>query len=247
MENYDTQIVFDIATPWGGLPVSWTIVSTWIVMAVLIVLSWIVGRGLKTNTEKLSRLQVVMETIVVAMRSQVREMSGDNPLKYLPYVGTLFLFIAFANLISIIPWFKVPTSSLSTTSAFAFSVLCAIPFYGIKNGGVRGYIKKYTEPSIFLLPMNIVSDFTSTLAMAIRLFGNMVSGVIIASILMMLVPFVLPLPMTILGLFSGFIQAYIFAVLTIIFVSAVAPEEGAEEQRIEQKNNSVEKTEQLEH
>ena len=243
MENFDAQTVFTIMTPWFSIPISWTVVSTWIVMAVLVVVAFLASRGLSNETGKVSRLQTAMEAVVVTMRAQVREMSNDDPSKYLPLVGTLFLFIAFANILSVIPWFKVPTSSLSTTSAFAFTVLCAIPYYGIKNAGVRGYLKKYTEPTIFLLPMNVLSDFTSTLAMAIRLFGNMVSGVIIGAILMLLVPFVLPLPMTILGLFSGFIQAYIFAVLTIIFVSSVAPAEKNAGGSTVEKNVSVKKTE----
>lgn len=231
MENYDTQIVFTIFS----IPVNWTIVSTWIVMAVLVLLALLAKKGINTD-KKPSRIQTAMEAIVLGMRDQVREMSNDDPLKYLPLVGTFFLFIAMANILSIFPWFKIPTSSLSTTGAFAFAVLLSIPYYGIKNAGVRGYLKKYTEPTIFLLPMNILSDFTSTLAMAIRLFGNMCSGVIIGSILMLLVPFILPLPMTILGLFSGFIQAYIFSVLTIIFVSAVSPVQ-KDETLINVKNN----------
>ncbi|MCQ2913824.1 MAG: F0F1 ATP synthase subunit A [Alphaproteobacteria bacterium] len=218
MENYDAQIAFTLF----GYGINWTIVSTWIVMAVLVLLAFFAGKNINTN-KKPSRLQTAMEAIVLCMRNQVREMSNDEPLKYLPLVGTQFLFIATANILSILPWFKIPVSSLSTTAAMAFMVLMAIPFYGIKNAGVKGYLKKYTEPTILLLPMNVLSDFTSTLAMAIRLFGNMCSGVIIGSILMLLVPFILPLPMTILGLFSGLIQAYIFAVLTIIFVSSVSP------------------------
>ncbi|MCQ2965789.1 MAG: F0F1 ATP synthase subunit A [Alphaproteobacteria bacterium] len=218
MENYDTQIVFTIFS----VPINWTIVSTWIVMAVLVLLALLAKKGISANG-KTSRVQTAMEAIVLGMRDQIKEMSNDDPIKYLPLVGTFFLFIAMANILSIFPWFKIPTSSLSTTGAFAFAVLLAIPYYGIKNAGIKGYLKKYTEPTIFLLPMNVLSDFTSTLAMAIRLFGNMCSGVIIGSILMLLVPFILPLPMTILGLFSGFIQAYIFSVLTIIFVSAVSP------------------------
>ena len=236
MENFDTQIVFTLPMPGFSIPVNWTIVSTWIVMAVLVAVSYLASRGIHQEG-KPSRIQTGMEVIVTVMRDQVREMADDNPMKYLPLVGTLFLFIAFANILSVFPWFKIPMASLSTTGALAFIVLCCIPYYGIKNAGVRGYLKKYTEPTIFLLPMNILSEFTSTLAMAIRLFGNMSSGVIISSILMLLVPFILPLPMTILGLFSGFIQAYIFSVLAIIFISSVSPVE-----REDTKDDSVKKT-----
>ena len=110
IENYDEAIAFTIF----GIPVNWTIASTWIVMALLVLISWLATRGLKTGT-KVSRWQTAMEVIVAGMRSQVREMANDRPMKYLPLVGTFFLFIAMCNLLSIIPWFKVPTASLTTT------------------------------------------------------------------------------------------------------------------------------------
>lgn len=218
IQNYDELIAFTIF----GIPVNWTIASTWIVMALLVLISWLATRGLKTGL-KVSRWQTAMEVIVAGMRSQVREMANDRPMKYLPLVGTFFLFIAMCNLLSIIPWFKVPTASLTTTAAFAFVVVLGIPFYGIRNAGIKGYLKKYTEPTIILMPINILSDLTSTMAMAIRLFGNMLSGALIGSILLMLVPFIVPLPMQMLGLFTGTIQAYIFAVLAVVYLSSVAP------------------------
>lgn len=218
IEQYDKMIAFHLF----GVPVNWTIASTWIVMALLVFVSFLATRGLKTGM-KVSRWQTGMEVIVGAVRSQIREMANDEPMKYLPLIGTFFLFIATCVLLSIIPWFKIPTASLSTTGAFAAVVLAGISYYGIRNAGISGYLKKYTEPSIILMPINVISDITSTAAMAIRLFGNMLSGVLIGSILLMLVPFVLPLPMQMLGLFTGFIQSYIFAVLAVVFMSSVAP------------------------
>lgn len=218
IERYDDMIAFRLF----GIPVNWTIASTWIVMALLVFVSVLATRGLKTGM-KVSRWQTGMEVVVGLMRSQIKEMAGDDPMKYLPLVGTFFLFIAACVLLSVIPWFKIPTASLSTTGAFAAVVLAGIPFYGIRNAGVRGYLKKYTEPSLILMPINVISDISSTVAMAIRLFGNMLSGVLIGSILLMLVPFVLPLPMQLLGLFTGFIQSYIFAVLAVVFMSSVVP------------------------
>ncbi len=216
--QYDSEIAFRLF----GIPVNWTIASTWFVMALLVLISKLATRNLQTGL-KVSRWQTGMETIVALVRSQIREMANDDPMKYLPLVGTFFLFIAACVVLSIFPWFKLPTASLSTTGAFAAVVLMGIPYYGIKNAGVKGYLKKYIEPSIVLMPINIISDVTSAVAMAIRLFGNMVSGVLIGSILVMLVPFVVPLPMQLLGLFTGMIQSYIFAVLAVVFMSSVAP------------------------
>lgn len=218
IEQYDNMIAFHLF----GIPVNWTIASTWLVMALLMLVSWLATRGLKSDL-KVSRWQTALEVVVQLIRDQVREMANDNPSKYLPLVGTFFLFIATCNLLSIFPWFRTPTASLSTTGAFAFVVLAGIPYYGIRNAGFRGYIKKYTEPTLFLMPINVLSDITSTLAMAVRLFGNMLSGVLIGSILLMLMPFIVPLPMQILGLFTGFIQSYIFAVLAVVYLSSVAP------------------------
>ena len=161
--------------------------------------------------------------IVTTIRDQIHEVSGDNPAKYLPIMGTFFLFIAMTNLMTIIPWFKAPTASLSTTLAFSVCVFCAIPYYGIKNAGIKGYLKKFIDPSPVMLPLNILSDFSSTFSLAFRLYGNMLSGAVIASVLMMLAPFLIPLPMQILGLVTGMIQAYIFALLAIVYVSSVAP------------------------
>ena len=163
IEQYDKMIAFHLF----GVPVNWTIASTWIVMALLVFVSFLATRGLKTGM-KVSRWQTGMEVIVGAVRSQIREMANDEPMKYLPLIGTFFLFIATCVLLSIIPWFKIPTASLSTTGAFAAVVLAGIPYYGIRNAGISGYLKKYTEPSIILMPINVISDITSTAAMARR-------------------------------------------------------------------------------
>ena len=192
-------------------------------MAVLTLLSFVVTRNLKT-TLKVSGLQTALEMIVMTIRSQIKEVSGDNPARYIGMMGTFFLFIGLSNLLTIIPWFRAPTASLSTTLAFSLCVFCAMPVYGVRNAGIRGYLKKYIEPTPIMLPLNVLSDFSSTFSLAFRLYGNMLSGAIIASVLMMLAPFLVPLPLQILGLITGTIQAYIFALLAIVYVSSVAPQ-----------------------
>lgn len=219
LELYDEQIAFIL--PYFNFPVNWTIASTWIVMAVLLLVSWLATRHLKTGN-KVSHWQTAMEVMVKIIHGQINEMTkGANTMTYLPFIGTLFLFILTCNLLTIIPTFKTPTASLSTTAALASMVLLGVPFFGIKTAGMKKYLKKYLEPSPAMLPFNILSELTSTGAMAVRLFGNVLSGVIIGSICLMLVPFILPLPMQVLGLFTGMIQAYIFAMLALMYVSSV--------------------------
>ena len=219
LQNIDTMPIFTI----GGITIGGTVFYSWIVMAVLTGLSFWVTRHLKT-TLKVSGLQTALEMIVMTIRSQIKEVSGDNPTRYIGMMGTFFLFIGLSNLLTVIPWFRAPTASLSTTLAFSLCVFCAMPLYGVKNAGIKGYLKKYIEPTPIMLPLNILSDFSSTFSLAFRLYGNMLSGAIIASVLMMLAPFLVPLPLQILGLITGTIQAYIFALLAIVYVSSVAPQ-----------------------
>ena len=220
IEDLDSIIIFHL----GPVGINATLFYSWIVMAVLTIGSWAVTRNLKT-TIQVSRWQTLLEMVVTTIRNQIHDVSGDNPIKYLPMMGTFFLFIAISNLLTIIPWFKAPTASLSTTAAFALCVFCAMPYYGIKNAGILGYLKKYIDPTPLMLPLNVLSDFSSAFSLAFRLYGNMLSGAVIITVLMMLAPFLIPLPLQILGLVTGTIQAYIFALLAIVYVSAVAPNE----------------------
>lgn len=218
IEDLDTLIMFSVF----GIGINATLFYSWVVMAILVTLSWLATRNLKTTPE-VGKFQTAMEMIVMTIRTQIKEVSGDNPAKYLPIMGTFFLFIVTSNLLTIIPWFRAPTASLSTTGAFSLCVFFAMPYYGIKNAGIKAYLKKYIDPTPIMLPLNILSDFSSTFSLAFRLYGNVLSGAIIGSVLIMLVPFLLPLPMQILGLLTGTIQAYIFALLAIVYVSSVGP------------------------
>ncbi len=220
IQNLDSQILFSMF----GLPVNSTLFYTWLTMVFLFLLSKWTTRHL-TASKNISKLQVVMEMLVTALCGQIHDVSNDRPHKYISLIGTFFLFIATANLLSIIPGFDPPTASLSTTVAFASVVFFAIPYFGIRNAGVKGYLKKFIDPTPVMLPLNILSDFSSTFALAFRLYGNMLSGIVIVTVLMMLAPFIVPIPLQLLGLLTGTIQAYIFALLAIVYVSAVAPDE----------------------
>ncbi len=216
--NMDAIPIFRI----GDVTIGSTLFFSWVVMAILVICSWFVTRKLKT-TLQVSHTQTALEMIVMTIRTQIKDISGDNPARYMPIMGTFFLFIGLSNLLTIIPGFQAPTASLSTTMAFSLCVFFAMPIYGIKNAGVLGYLKKYVDPTPIMLPLNILSDFSSTFSLAFRLYGNMLSGVIIATVLVMLAPLLVPLPLQILGLITGMIQAYIFALLAIVYVTSVGP------------------------
>jgi F-type H+-transporting ATPase subunit a len=210
------QIIF---WQYGWFTLNATIVFTWAVMFVLVLGSYLITRRLTTEQHR-SRWQNVLEIIVVTIRKQIAEMGLSQPDRYVGFLGTLFLFIALANLGTIIPGFEPPTSSLSTTTALALCVFVAVPLFGIRDQGLSGYLKSYTEPTVIMLPFNIISEFSRTLALAARLFGNMMSGVMIIGILLTVTPFVFPVLMTLLGLLTGMVQAYIFSILAAVYIAA---------------------------
>ncbi|MBN1276669.1 MAG: F0F1 ATP synthase subunit A, partial [Deltaproteobacteria bacterium] len=166
--------------------------------------------------------QNLLEIIVINMRSEIREISGGKSDPYLAFVGTLFIFILLSNILSVIPGFISPTASLSTTAALAICVFVSVPVYGIISRGFKGYLKQYAQPSPFMLPFNIMGELSRTLALAVRLFGNMMSGMKIIAILLSLAPLFFPIIMHALGLLTGAIQAYIFAVLAMVYIASAA-------------------------
>jgi len=203
----------------GALKLNGTIVFTWGLMFVLAVGSRLITRKLSTDLQR-SRWQNFLEIIVTAIEKQIEEVGLPHPEKYLGFLGTLFLFVAMANLFTVIPGYQPPTGSLSTTVALALCVFVAVPLFGIKNQGMGGYLKSYVEPTVIMLPFNIISELSRTLALAVRLFGNMMSGAMIIAILLTITPFVFPIVMTALGLLTGMVQAYIFSILAAVYIAA---------------------------
>ena len=161
-----------------------------------------------------------MEVIVDGIRQQLREISPRQPMGFLPFLGTLFLFIAVSNLLSIVPGFTPPTGSLSTTAALSICVFFAVPGYGISQIGLLKYLTNYIRPTPFMLPFNVMGEVSRTLALAVRLFGNVMSGTMIGAILLAIAPLVFPVIMQLLGLLTGLVQAYIFAILAAVYISA---------------------------
>ena len=196
-----------------------TIVMTWVLIVVLVGGSHLITRRLSTGL-KISRWQNLLEIVVEGVKRQIEEVGLRQPEKYLGFLGTLFLFIALANLCTIFPGYEPPTGSLSTTAALAISVFIAVPAYGIADSGVRGYLKTYLEPTFIMLPFNIIGELTRTLALAVRLFGNIMSGTMILAILLSITPLIFPIFMTLLGLLTGMVQAYIFSILATVYIAA---------------------------
>jgi F-type H+-transporting ATPase subunit a len=203
----------------GFFKLNATIVFTWALMGVLVLGSALVTRKLSTGRTQ-SRWQSLLEIVVTAILKQIEEVGLEQPKQYLGFLGTLFLFVAASSLCTVIPGFEPPTASLSTTAALALSVFVAVPFFGIAGQGLGGYLKTYVQPTIVMLPFNLISELSRTLALAVRLFGNMMSGAMIVAILLTITPFFFPIVMTVLGLLTGMVQAYIFSILAAVYIAA---------------------------
>lgn len=219
--NPDTIVLWQ----WGMFSINATLLFTWLIMLLLVNLSWLITRRLRYDVE-ISRWQNALEVIVSAIRDQIREVSHQQATRYMPFIGTLFLFIATSNLFAIVPGYHPPTGSLSTTVALAICVFVAVPIYGIAQQGF-GYFKQYVKPTFFMLPFNIIGELSRTLALAVRLYGNIMSGTVIAAILLTIAPFFFPIILQLLGLLTGMIQAYIFAVLAMVYIASATGAHGA--------------------
>ena len=204
---------------WGPVSLNATIVFTWGVMALMVVFALLITRRL-TAQVRFSRWQNLLEILVDGMKNQIREISREAPGRYLPFIGTLFLFIFVCNLLTVVPFYVAPTASLSTTAALALCVFVAVPLFGIRDRGLGGYLKQYIQPTVFMLPFNVMGELSRTLALAVRLFGNIMSGMKIGAILLAIVPILFPVVMHALGLLTGIIQAYIFAVLAMVYIAS---------------------------
>jgi len=207
----------DVVLRRGAVVVTGTVLYSLIVSVILIVFALLVRRGLKRGG---SGWPVAAEFLIEHLEGIMQEMSDSDPRSYTPLVGTMALFIGISNLLGLAPGMRSPTADFSTTAALAVLVFLAVPFYGIRTRGVRGYLSHYAEPSPFLLPLEIVTEFSRTLALAVRLFGNVMSEELIIAVLLMIAGLLIPVPLMLLAVLTGVVQAYIFAVLTVVYVSA---------------------------
>jgi F-type H+-transporting ATPase subunit a len=219
--NSNIQFNPDIVTVGsiGPIEINQTIALTWLVMALLVVFSWLVTRNM-TASLKPTHWQMMLESLVLTINDQIASISRSDPKPVLPFAGTLFVLILTSNLLAIVPGFRSPTGSLSTTTALALAVFIAVPIFGVhRDGGVK-FLKRYIEPTPLMLPFNIIGDLSRTVALAVRLYGNVMSGAVIAAILLTLTPFFFPIVMQLLGLITGAIQAWIFSVLATVYIAS---------------------------
>ncbi len=213
----------------GPFTVSATVFFTWLIMLWLVLGSWWITRKLSASTH-LSHGQNLLEVLVLGICRQIEEISEQPATPYLPFVGTLFIFIAVSNLLTILPGYQPPTGSLSTTAALAICVFLAVPIYGIQQRGLKGYLKRYLEPNPMMLPFNLIGDLSRTISLAVRLFGNVMSGTMIVGILLSIAPLFAPALMRAFGLLTGLIQAYIFAILAMVAIAAATQVQNSQPQ-----------------
>jgi len=218
MDISPDQIVY---WEWGVVTLNATLAFSWVAMVVLAVGSWGITRGLTAGPQP-SRWQGLLEVTVGSILDQIEAASLQDPRRYLPFIGTLFLFIVTCNVLDVVPGIVAPTASLTTTAALALCVFVAVPVFGIANRGIKGYVTHYVRPTPFMLPFNVIGELSRTIALAIRLFGNIMSGHLIVAILLSLAPLFFPVVMQAFGLLIGVIQAYVFAVLALVYIASGA-------------------------
>ncbi len=205
----------------GPFPISATLAFTWLIMLALVVASLLVTRRLRTSGP-FTYGQHLFEALVTFLLDQIEDVTQHDPKPYLPFVGTLFLFIVTSNVLGVVPGFHPPTGSLTTTAALAIAVFGAVPFFAISRVGVGRYLRSYLEPTPLMLPFTLIGEITRTLSLAVRLFGNIMSGSVIVVILLSITPLFFPVVMQAFGLLIGVLQAYIFAVLAIVYIASAA-------------------------
>ena len=201
----------------GPIEVTETVIYSLIVSAMLIGLALVVRAGLSNRP---TSWQIAVEFLVEHFEGVMRDMFNGDPRACTPLIVTLALFIGTANLLGLVPGLRSPTGDFSTTAALAVIVFLAVPFYGIRARGVSGYLKHYLEPTPWLLPLEIISEFSRTLALAVRLFGNIVSEELVIAVLLGIAGLLVPVPIMMLAVLTSLVQAYIFAVLAVVYLSA---------------------------
>ncbi|MDI6741685.1 MAG: F0F1 ATP synthase subunit A [Smithella sp.] len=209
---------------WGFITIPVTLLYTWLVMGILVVGSWLITRNLSSDIN-VPRWQHVLEVVVSVIRGEIRQMTKKGADKYVPLIGTLFLFIFLSNILVVVPGYVAPTASIATTAALALCVFVAVPLYGISQNGILHYLKEYFQPNFIFFPFHVMGEISRTVALTVRLFGNIMSHEKVVGILLAVTPLLFPLVMQALGLLIGTIQAYIFAILSMVYIAAATTTE----------------------
>jgi F-type H+-transporting ATPase subunit a len=200
----------------GPAPITSAVVTTWAIMAALVLIAVLVTRRL---TLVPSSAQAAAEVLVDALDSQIRDTMRVEPPPYRAFIGALFVFIFAANWSTLVPGVEPPTAHLETDAALALIVFFAVIVYGVGAGGVGGYLRSFALPNPVMIPLNFIESLTRTFSLLIRLFGNVMSGVFIIGIVLSLAGLLVPIPLMALDLLTGAVQAYIFAVLAMVFIA----------------------------
>jgi F-type H+-transporting ATPase subunit a len=200
----------------GPVAISDSLITSVLVTGLLAAVSAVLTRR---RTALPDRVQVVLEGIVSACENAVREVIPTAYREVTPFIMSLWLFLATANLISLIPGFDSPTRDLSVTSALAVLVFFSVHWFGIRQQGLSAYLKHYLTPNPILLPFHLIGEITRTLALAIRLFGNMMSMELIGLLLLVIGGLFVPVPILLLHVVEGLVQAYIFGILALVYIA----------------------------
>lgn len=208
----------------GPVPISGAVVTTWAIMLLLAGGGWLAGRRLALAP---SRLQAALEALVEVVDGQIRDTMRVAPGPYRSFIGTLFIFIFAANWSSLVPGVEPPTAHLETDAALALLVFLAVIWFGVKAVGVRGYLATFASPNPVMIPLNFIESITRAFSLLVRLFGNVMSGVFVIGIVGSLAGLLVPIPLMALDLLTGAVQAYIFAVLAMVFIGGAVTDEGA--------------------
>lgn len=206
-----SAIVFHV----GPVPISGTVLTTWALMAVLALGCWLATRGF---TIRPGGVQAVVETVVGVIEDQLRAILNRDPQPFMPMLGTLFIFLLAANLSGVVPGVKAPTAVIETPAALAFVVFLSVHYYGVRVRGLGQYLKGYLRPNPMLLPLNILSEFTRSFSLAMRLFGNVMSDELVLGIILALAGLFVPIPFMAFAILIGIVQAYIFSVLAAVYI-----------------------------
>lgn len=207
----------DILFTIGPVPISRAVVTTWVIMAVLLI---VVRTALRRPKLQAGAAQAVLEIVVETIRHQIRAIIGRDAWPFMPILGTLFIFLVCANLSAVVPGAKPPTGHIETPAALAGIVFISVHFFGLHTRGVVAYLRHYIEPNPFMLPLNVLSELTRTFSLMVRLFGNMMSHEFVIAIVVFLAGLLVPIPFMLMGILIGIIQAYIFTVLATVYIGA---------------------------
>jgi F-type H+-transporting ATPase subunit a len=212
-----SPLVAPVIVQIGPVPITEPVVTTWCLIAALVTGCYLVTRRLRLQP---ARWQAVLEILVTAIEDQITATMQAEGRPFLPLLGTLFIFLVFANLSGVLPGVRAPTASIETAGALALIVFLAVHVYGLRRRGLRAYLAAYAKPTVLMLPLNVLSEITRTFSLMIRLFGNVLSGEFVIATVLALAGLFLPIPLMALEILIGLIQAYIFTVLAAVFIGA---------------------------